>query len=217
MKKIGTLFMAFVLVCSVVLAQGNGNNAGQDTGETVDMAIGMAEPQQTEGGVQTIEQGKLQEQNRVESGTYSLREGKQIQVQRQENNKIQLRSGIISAQTTMNMTEEQTQDGVTLKVKMSNGKNAEVKIMPDTASERALERLRLKVCSEENGCHIELKEVGQGDEVKAAYEVKVKKQSKVLGVFKKEMAVEAQVDAGTGEVIKSNKPWWAFTATESEE
>ena len=89
--------------------------------------------------------------------------------------------------------------------------------MPDTASERALERLQLKTCSEENGCSIELKEVGQGDQVKAAYEVQVQKQAKVLGLFKTKMQVQAQVDAENGEVISAKKPWWAFLASESEE
>ena len=41
--------------------------------------------------------------------------------------------------------------------------------------------------------------------------------SKVFGIFKTDMDVEAQIDAETGEVIKSKKPWWAFLATESEE
>lgn len=93
----------------------------------------------------------------------------------------------------------------------------EVKIMPDTASERALERLRLNVCSEENNCSIELKEVGNGNQTKAAYEVKVEKQARVLGLFKTKIQVQAQVDAENGEVIQTKKPWWAFLASESEE
>ena len=95
--------------------------------------------------------------------------------------------------------------------------NAEVKIMPNTASERALERLRLKNCVEEAGCTIELKEVGKGDKVKPAYEIKTQRQSKVLGLFKAKMDVEAQVDAETGELIKTKKPWWAFLASEPAE
>ena len=89
--------------------------------------------------------------------------------------------------------------------------------MPDTASERAIERLQLKVCSEEAGCQIELKEVGEGNEARLAYEVKAQKTSRGFGLFKKDMQVEAQVDAESGEVIQSNKPWWAFLASESEE
>ena len=116
----------------------------------------------------------------------------------------------------MQMSQEQTQAGTKLQVKLSNGKNAEVKVMPDKASEKAMERLRIKVCSEENNCQIELKEVGQGEQVKPAYEVKVQKQARLFGLFKTKMNVQAQVDADNGEVIQSKKPWWAFLARESE-
>lgn len=83
--------------------------------------------------------------------------------------------------------------------------------------ERALERLRLKVCSEEQECTIELKEVGSGEQAKIAYELKTQRQSKVLGLFKAQMQVQAQVDAENGEVIKVKKPWWAFLASEPSE
>lgn len=99
---------------------------------------------------------------------------------------------------------------------LSNGRNAEIKIMPDVASERALERLRLRVCTSENNCTLELKEVPVRDENRLAYEIHAEKQSRVLGLFKAKMQVQAQIDAETGEVIQSKKPWWAFLASESE-
>jgi hypothetical protein len=92
-----------------------------------------------------------------------------------------------------------------------------VKVMPDTASEKALERLRLKTCSDENECQIELKEVGSGDNAKLAYEVKTQRRSKLFGLFGMKMQVQAQVDAETGEVIQTSKPWWAFLASEPAE
>jgi hypothetical protein len=97
---------------------------------------------------------------------------------------------------------------------LSNGINAYVKVMPEVASETALERLRLKVCNESNNCTIELKEVGYGNQTKLAYELKAQKESKVFFMFKKKMQVEAQVDAESGEVIREHKPWWAFLADE---
>jgi len=75
----------------------------------------------------------------------------------------------------------------------------------------------LRTCSEENGCSIELKEVAQGKEVKAAYELRTQRQSKVLGMFRARMQVQTQVDAENGEIIRTKKPWWAFLATEPEE
>ena len=90
---------------------------------------------------------------------------------------------------------------------LSNGRNAEIKIMPATASERAIERLG------ELGFNVTLKEVGKGNETKYVYEVSGEKQGKMLGLFKVKGKVSVDVDAETGEVIKVHKPWWAFLAS----
>jgi hypothetical protein len=155
-----------------------------------------------------------QTRTQIQNGSLTTQSGKQVQVQTQSDNKIQLKSGNAEAQTSMKMTQEQTATGTKLQVQLSNGKNAEVKIMPDTASEKALERLRLKTCTAEAGCSIELKEVGNGEQIKAAYEVKTQANAKFLGLFKTKVQVQAQVDAETGEVIKTSKPWWAKITAE---
>jgi len=80
-----------------------------------------------------------------------------------------------------------------------------------------LNRLRLKVCSQENNCSIELKEVGSGDGAKLAYELRAEKQVKVFGLFKARMQERAQVDAENGEVVQVKKPWWSFLASEVDE
>lgn len=114
----------------------------------------------------------------------------------------------------MQMTQEQTAEGTKLSVILSNGKNAEVKVMPDAVSQKAVEQLKLNACTEDSGCSIELKEVGQGTEIKAAYEVQAKKDAKFLGLFKTQIRVQAQVDAETGEIIKTQKSWWSLLATQ---
>ena len=132
--------------------------------------------------------------------------------------KLRLRVENHMAETMLNITEELDEDNETvLKVKDSNGNLRIIKIMPDTVAERALERLRLKNCVEEEGCSIELKEVGQGEQAKLAYEMKTQRQSKVFGLFGARMQVQAQVDAETGEIVRVNKPWWAFLASEPAE
>ena len=85
--------------------------------------------------------------------------------------------------------------------------------MPDTASERALERLRLKVCNESNNCTIELKDVGANQAAKIAYEVQADRHYKILGIFNAKAQERAQVDAETGDVTSSGKPWWSFMAS----
>lgn len=154
---------------------------------------------------------------RVKAGVYTSPTGEQIRVRELAQNRFLLQVNNVSADCGLNLTQEQVQNKTKLKVKLSNGRNAEVKVMPDRASEKALERLRLKACSAENNCSIELKEVGKGEQAKLAYELQAERHAKLLGMFRAKMQVKAQVDAETGEIIRVKKPWWAFLATESEE
>jgi len=89
-----------------------------------------------------------------------------------------------------------------------------VKIMPSTASATAIARLGIKNCNVSEGCTITLKETGAGNKTKAIYEVKAEKETKLFGFIKKNMEVTAEVDAETGEVISTKKPFWAFLAKE---
>lgn len=204
-KKIFSIFV-FLLIASLSFALGvqesQGNEIGNVNAQNVDSI-----------NQQTHAQARV----RVKDGTHVGEGGQMLKVQTQKNNKIKLEVGGVSADCGLNVTQKQIQNKTRLETKLSNGKNTEIKVMPNTASERALERLRLKVCSEENECQIELKEVGSGEKIKLAYELKTQRQSKVLGLFRARMQVQAQVDAETGEIIKVKKPWWAFLATEPAE
>jgi hypothetical protein len=213
MKNIAIFAVVFVLMLSAfVMAESQNNETGN---------VDSGQPEET-GQAENNETGQLagnetQIQNRVMAGNYTCEDGSELQIQLRENNKIQLKSGDMIANTNMEMTQEEIGNQTRLNVKLSNGKNLEVKIMPDVASETAMERLQLKACSEENACQIELKEVGQGEEIKAVYEVKAQKKAKLFGFVDVDMAVDAEVDAESGEIIRSGKPWWAFLATETEE
>ncbi len=120
----------------------------------------------------------------------------------------------ITLQTQLNVTEEQLRKRMAFNVMLSNGKKAPVKIMPETASERAIERLRLRVCNATNNCTIELKEVGKGNQTRPAYEVRARKRVRILGIFEVEMGVSADIDAKEGNVLAERRPWWAFLALE---
>jgi len=89
---------------------------------------------------------------------------------------------------------------------LSNGRKAEIKIMPDTASETAIAKLG------DLGFTIELKEIGKGGDAKVIYELTGNKEGRFLGIFKIIARVKAQVDAETGNV-KVIKPWWSFLAS----
>jgi hypothetical protein len=84
---------------------------------------------------------------------------------------------------------------------------AKIKILPETASLRARERLG------ELGFNITLKEVGEGNQTKWIYSLEAEKKYKIFGFIKKTSRVSVEVDAETGEVIGTKKPWWAFLAT----
>jgi len=133
------------------------------------------------------------------------------------NGGIKLRVRNMTAHSDLNITPEMDQNRTRLRVHFSNGNNALVKVMPGTASERALERLRLKVCNESNNCTIQLKETGKGNESKASYEVQVERHFKILGMFKTKAQVRAEVDSESGNVTAVGKPWWSFLASEPAE
>ncbi|MFW6272603.1 MAG: hypothetical protein ACOC2U_02345, partial [bacterium] len=207
-------------------AQGNFDDSEDNMGS--DMAKGMNQNVEIDsnkddmssnktGSQLEANQIKTQVKEKIMPGNFETHSGKQIQLQVRENDRIQLKSGNFIAKTDLKLISEKDENEnnkTKLKVELSNGKNSEIKVMPDTASVKALERLRLKVCSEDNNCTIELKEVSKGEDVRAAYEVQLEKQAKFLGIFKTKMQVQAQVDAENGEVIDSKKPWWAFLASE---
>jgi hypothetical protein len=76
----------------------------------------------------------------------------------------------------------------------------EVKIMPDVASEKAIKTLSLKKEME-----IELKDIG-----KPVYQIEGKQEIRVLGLFRANMRIRANIDGETGEIESIKKPWWRF-------
>ncbi|UCD03946.1 MAG: hypothetical protein JSW73_05410 [Candidatus Woesearchaeota archaeon] len=213
MKKIFLFLFVSLMAISLALAQGS-DTAGSGEAQS---GQGTVSGTQTNTDTQTQNQGEepqIQTQARVRSGDYINAEGEQMQIQTQ--NGVRLRVGNAEANCSLELMQEQSevQNRIRLMTQLSNGRNAEIKVMPNVASEKAIERLRLKACNSENNCAIELKEVGSGQQVKAAYEVKAQKEAKILGLFKIRMRVQGQIDAENGEVIQIKKPWWSFLATE---
>ena len=131
--------------------------------------------------------------------------------------KIKIKNGNLTIDPESNCNVTQEGNGTQLYFHLNNGRKSEIKIMPVTASERALEALRLHVCSEENNCTIVLKEVGRGNSTEVAYELEAKKPADVFGFMKTKIKVRAQINAETGEIIRVQKPWWAFIVVEDNE
>ena len=198
-----------IFLIGFIIAQGPGNGQGSGQGLPPDNPSNNSSQNQNE--------ANLQNQQEIKAGNYTGENGQQIMVQKQSNNQMRIKVNKVSVNCNLNLTQKQIQNKTKLETKLSNGRNAEIKVMPDVASEKALKRLRLKNCVEEQGCSLELKEVGQGEQTKLAYELKTQRQAKVFGLFKTKMQVQAQVNAETGEIIQTKKPWWSFLASEPAE
>jgi len=89
----------------------------------------------------------------------------------------------------------------------SDGKRHKIKILPDRASEIAIEKFRSKNFT------IELREILHKNVPRVVYNIQTNKSGKFLGVFKLKMKIDGEIDPETGEVIGINKPWWAFLVT----
>lgn len=207
MKSKYAILTALVVLCMGFVLAAQDMGARDGTGEFHDEIVAAGGQ---EGVVTTTQYGGPQARIQGE-GQLMLENGETLRFS-QENGNIRLNAG----NSTVNCKEcNLSGENGKLKAMLSNGRNAEIKVMPSTASERALERLRLKVCNE--SCSIELKEVGEGNNSKIAYEFKAEKRAKVFGIFGTNMEVETQIDAETGEVIKTRRPWWSFISSEEEE
>jgi len=141
--------------------------------------------------IRTITRSCDREDNKVECQRNMYKE---IKIERTKDNETRIRSKNVSV--VINGEIETDEDNKTY-FKLNNI-SREVKIMPDTASERAIERLGIKVCNESNNCTIQLKEVGQGNKARLKYVVMALKERKFLFWNWKKL-VKTEVDAETGE------------------
>ena len=197
MKMKGILAFMLIMILSASLVFAQGPQSGMDDEEFHGMGLLPVE--------------------KAHAGNYVSENGEELQIREEKG--LRIKTDDIEAEALLNVTQtkSQIQNRTKLHAELSNGRVADIKIMPSTASETALARLRLRVCSEANNCTIQLKEVGQGNETRVAYEIQLERHSRILGIFAKKMRVQTEVDAENGEVIRERKPWWAFLATEPAE
>ena len=156
---------------------------------------------------------KFREKIKENEGILEIEGKKRIKIREldESGDKKEIIAGRINAKTGLNLTADDIGDGTRLRAILSNGKFAEIKIMPDKASEIALAILRAK-CVERN-CTLELKEVDE----KLGYELETEKNVSIFFFFKSKVKVRAVVDAETGQVILIKRPWWKFLFKELDE
>tara|TARA_Y100000310_G_scaffold337740_1_gene425590 strand:+ start:5171 stop:5791 length:621 start_codon:yes stop_codon:yes gene_type:complete len=148
-----------------------------------------------------------------EGGELALPE-KKLVLKRLKNKRFELRSEDAIAKTNLDLNNL---EGKSLRVKLSDGKYSNIKIMPDVAKARIIKKLRLRSCDESNNCSIELREIKKKGKPIAVYEAKVEKKFRLFGLFKIKREVLTQVNSETGEELKIRGPWWRFLAYEEVE
>lgn len=216
MKKMVLFFLiGLFLISFVIAAQNQVQNQQQNNGI----------------GQQLSEQIQERRQE-IREGDYNLPQGQLLQVRELAQEQKELRVRNVSARTSLNISVGDCQvvvggvidpngtvmgsdacDWKVIRAQLGSGDEREIVIMPDVAAETARDRLRLKVCSEENNCTLQLREIGQANQVRAAYEVQVERHYRILGLFQAKAQNRVQIDAENGEVVQIGKPWWSFLAT----
>ncbi|MEM3422249.1 MAG: hypothetical protein QXF35_03405 [Candidatus Bilamarchaeaceae archaeon] len=216
MKKLFLLlFLGLIIAVSFAIAPANIANKNPDKNEKNDYIINKSAEEKNKGQGEperVLEKENLKEQNKGDENKIRNEVENEVQLEKQED-AILIKTENLTVKTNLKVEQERNENRTRLRLNLSNNRVFEIKIMPNVAAERAIERLQLKVCSLENNCLIELKEVGQGNETRAVYKIEAKKRVKILGIFDAEMPVDAEVDAENGEVLKTNVPWWAFLTT----
>jgi len=220
MKKMLIFLLATSLLLTLAIAA-NDNDTGNTQQQMTESQIQMQNElrERTQERIQAMRE--LNEE-KIENLRERLQEREEVMLAKRNMTLKRINDEILemkengnTIRTRLNLSSEG--NGSQLKIRLSNGRNAEIKIMPEVASQRALERLRLKNCNESQNCTIELKQIGEGNRTRAVYEARAEKEFRFLGLFRRRVNVSTQIDAETGEEIQTRKPWWSFLASEKEE
>jgi hypothetical protein len=107
--------------------------------------------------------------------------------------------------TKLEINEDLENNETRIKVKLSTGVEQVIVVSPKDALQIAVNEL-----GSTNNLTFELSEISEGDNVKAVFSAKVDKSGKFLGIFSLNVILKTLIDAETGEVLETDKPWWAF-------
>jgi len=118
----------------------------------------------------------------------------------------------VEVTTELSVREENRADRAIVKAKLSTGAEQDIIVLPDEVILTAFEELQAT-----DNFVFELNEVVDGDTRKAAFSAKASKPGKLLGVFNTQVDLETLIDTVTGEIIKTERPWWAFLVVEADD
>lgn len=99
-----------------------------------------------------------------------------------------------------------------LQVELSNGDLFAIQVSPKQAAATAEAELNVNDCATQ--CEMRLEETKHNGESRAAYKVTAYKRARFLGLFPLKLSTSTEIDAQTGAVIKTARPWWASISTQ---
>lgn len=114
------------------------------------------------------------------------------------------------ADSELEIKEESENNITKIKVKTKGGNETVLKIMPDRASEIAVEKL------ESLNFSLQLKEKIYNNIPRVVYHIEGNKTGRFLGIFKMRLRAEADIDSETGEILSETRPWWIFLVDEED-
>ena len=150
---------------------------------------------------------KVEEKKRIIDEEGNEREVRIRIEEKEENGRIvrRFRVKAIEAHSKLDIREETIGNISRIRVKLSTGRDQEIKIMPDEAASRAIEILKSLNFS------IELREVALGNgSSQVIYFIEANKTGRFLGLIKTKIKLDVEIDSETGEIIRIRKKWWSF-------
>jgi len=112
--------------------------------------------------------------------------------------------------TKLTLKQETEGDQTKLKVELSTGAEQDIIVLPDEALQTALDELQAT-----NNFTFELKEVVDGDTREAVFSARATQEGKLFGFFDVSVDLETLIDTETGEIIRTDRPFWAFLVVKS--
>jgi len=114
--------------------------------------------------------------------------------------------------TKLSVTEKFEDGQAKLKVKFSTGAEQDIITQPDEALLLAFEELQAT-----GNFNFELTEITNEGITKAVFKATATDQGKFLGLFNINVNLETLIDTDTGEIIQTERPWWAFLVVGADE
>jgi len=237
MKKLGVLFISFILLFSIIGFAYADNEDKNGTGSNDDNQEGINDSEEVELNssleIDSQDQDREMERNEMqiednqsefENQTHYQfigEDGKKYEIETRT--KVKMKNGEVqenehefnfngyTISSKFKISVENKGNESRLRVDLSNGMEKEIKVLPNVASQTAIDVF------ENKNITVVLKEVGEGANSSVVYEAESDKLVKILGLFKVTAKLKAVINSENGEIKNFEKPWWYSLASNVQE